>query len=80
MARKLNHQTRKSIAPITRFGKKISFSQRHTARVFKPNLQWTTVMVEGKRIRIRLSAGQIRTLSKSDPDRALVQKIRALGK
>lgn len=56
MARKLNHKTRKALAPKTRFGKNVSFSQRHTVRKFKPNLQTVTLWIDGKPIRVKLSA------------------------
>jgi large subunit ribosomal protein L28 len=79
MARKFNHKTRKLLAPKTRFGHNVSFSQRHTSRVFKPNLQWVTIIVEGKPVRLLLSARQIRTLAKVDPAKDLQMKLRKVA-
>ena len=41
-----------------------SFSQRHTKKVWKPNLQSKTVLVDGKKVRLRISTQAIRTLKK----------------
>lgn len=46
------------------FGNNVSFSQRHTKKVWKPNLQTKTVTVEGKKIRLKVSTQAIRTLKK----------------
>ena len=46
------------------YGNNVSFSQRHTKRVWKPNLQAKTVMVDGKRVRLQLSTQAIRTMKK----------------
>jgi len=46
------------------FGNNVSFSQRHTKKVWKPNLQSKTVTVDGKKIRLRISTQAIRTLKK----------------
>ncbi|HSX45122.1 MAG TPA: 50S ribosomal protein L28 [Candidatus Saccharimonadales bacterium] len=46
------------------FGSNVSFSQRHTNKVFKPNLQMKTVVVDGKRVQMKLSTQAIRTLKK----------------
>ena len=46
------------------FGNNVSFSQRHTKKVWKPNLQIKTVMVDGKKVRLRISTQAIRTLKK----------------
>lgn len=78
MTRSLNHKTRRALAPQTRFGRNVSFSMRHTARAFKPNLQWVTVEIEGKRLRLRLSARQIRALTKEKPARKFWAKLRDL--
>ena len=79
MPRKLNHKTRRSVAPKPDFGKSVSFSQRHTARQFKPNLQWVTVDVNGKRLRLKLSARQIRSLSNGKPSKTLWEQLRKLA-
>lgn len=46
------------------FGSNVSFSQRHTKKVWKPNLQSKTVVVDGKKIKLRISTQAIRTLKK----------------
>lgn len=46
------------------FGHNVSFSQRRTKRVFKPNLQKKTFEVEGEKITMVLSTQAIRTLKK----------------
>jgi large subunit ribosomal protein L28 len=46
------------------FGNNVSFSQRHTKKVFKPNLQTKTVIVDGKKTRLKVSSQAIRTLRK----------------
>jgi large subunit ribosomal protein L28 len=45
-------------------GNNISFSQRKTKRVFKPNLQKKTLIVNGKKVRLTIAASTIRTLKK----------------
>lgn len=46
------------------YGNNVSFSQRHTKKVWKPNLQTKTVMVDGKKAKMKLSTQAIRTLKK----------------
>jgi large subunit ribosomal protein L28 len=46
------------------FGNNISFSQRHTKKVWKPNLQSKTVEIDGKKVSMKLSTQAIRTLKK----------------
>jgi large subunit ribosomal protein L28 len=46
------------------FGSNVSFSQRHTKKVWKPNLQTKTVIVDGKKVKLRVSTQAIRTLKK----------------
>lgn len=46
------------------YGSNVSFSQRHTKKVWKPNLQTKTVMVDGKKITMKISTQAIRTLKK----------------
>ena len=46
------------------YGNSVSFSQRHTKRVWKPNLQTKTVVVDGKKITLKLSTEAIRTMKK----------------
>lgn len=46
------------------FGNNVSFSQRHTKKVWEPNLQKKTIMVDGKKVKLRISTQAIRTLKK----------------
>jgi large subunit ribosomal protein L28 len=46
------------------YGNNVSFSQRHTKRVWKPNLQTKTVTINGKKITLKLSTEAIRTMKK----------------
>ena len=46
------------------FGSNVSFSQRHTKKVWKPNLQTKTFELNGKKVTMKLSAQAIRTLKK----------------
>jgi large subunit ribosomal protein L28 len=46
------------------FGHNVSFSQRRTKKVWKPNLQSKTVIVDGKKVKLRVSTQAIRTLKK----------------
>jgi large subunit ribosomal protein L28 len=46
------------------FGHNVSFSQRHTKKVWKPNLQTKTVVIDGKKVKMTVSAQGIRTLRK----------------
>ena len=47
------------------FGSNVSFSQRHTKKVWKPNLQTRTVVVDGRKVKMKLSTQAIRTLKKN---------------
>ena len=46
------------------YGSNVSFSQRHTKKVWKPNLQAKTLIIDGKKVRLKLSTQAIRTLKK----------------
>jgi len=46
------------------YGSNVSFSQRHTKKVWKPNLQTKTVLVDGRKVKLRVSTQAIRTLKK----------------
>lgn len=46
------------------YGSNVSFSQRHTKRVWKPNLQKKTFELNGKKVTMKLSTQAIRTLKK----------------
>jgi large subunit ribosomal protein L28 len=47
------------------FGNNVSFSQRRTKRVWKPNLQKKTFTVDGRKVTMHLSAQAIRILKKN---------------
>ena len=46
------------------YGHNVSFSQRHTRKVWKPNLQTKTLVVDGKKVRVKISTNAIRSLKK----------------
>ncbi|HEX5456595.1 MAG TPA: 50S ribosomal protein L28 [Candidatus Saccharimonadales bacterium] len=46
------------------FGHNVSFSLRRTPKTWKPNLQAKTVIIDGKKVRMKLSTSAIRTLKK----------------
>ena len=46
------------------FGNNVSFSMRHTKRVFKPNLQKKTFVVDGQKVTLMVATSTIRTLKK----------------
>jgi large subunit ribosomal protein L28 len=46
------------------YGSNVSFSQRHTKKVWKPNLQIKTVKVGEKMVKMKISTQAIRTLRK----------------
>lgn len=50
-------------------GHNVSHALNRTKRLFKPNLQKTTVVVDGKKVTLRLDAKTIRTLSKATKER-----------
>ena len=45
-------------------GNNVSFSLRRTRRTFSPNIQKKTVVVNGQKMKLNLSAQAIRTLKK----------------
>lgn len=45
-------------------GHNVSFSLRRTKRVFKPNLQKKTFVLDGKKVTMTISTQAIRTLKK----------------
>ena len=47
-----------------RHGHNVSFSLRRTKRVFKPNLQKKTFVVDGQKVTMTISTQAIRTLKK----------------
>jgi len=46
------------------FGHNVSFSQRKTQKIWKPNLQKRTLVLDGKKQTIKVSAAGLRTLRK----------------
>ena len=46
------------------FGNNVPFSQKKTKKVFRPNLQKKTFMMDGKKVTMKLSTQAIRTLKK----------------
>ncbi|MEI7632620.1 MAG: 50S ribosomal protein L28, partial [bacterium] len=46
------------------YGHNVSFSLRRTNKVWKPNLQKKTLMVDGRKITVKISTHAIRTLKK----------------
>lgn len=46
------------------YGHNVSFSQRKTRKVFKPNVQKKTLVVDGKKIRVNVATSTLRTLKK----------------
>lgn len=48
------------------FGNNVSFSQRHTKKIWRPNLQTKTVVIDGKKVTMKLSTQAIRTLKKKN--------------
>lgn len=48
------------------YGNNVSFSQRHTKKVWKPNLQTKTIVVNGRKVRLQLSTQAIRTMKKKN--------------
>lgn len=56
-----------------RAGHNVSHAQNRTKRVFKPNLQRTKILLDGKLVSVRLDARTIRTLTKAQKVRELTQ-------
>ena len=48
-----------------RFGHNVSFSKKRTDRMWRPNIQTTTIMVKGRPEKIRVCTRCLRTLNKS---------------
>jgi large subunit ribosomal protein L28 len=46
------------------FGHNVPFSQKKTKKVWKPNLQKKTFVMDGKKVTMKLSTTAIRTLKK----------------
>lgn len=46
------------------YGHNVSFSQRHTRKVFKPNVSKRTLIINGKKVKMNISTSALRTLKK----------------
>jgi len=46
------------------YGNNVSFSQRHTKKVWKPNLQKKTFILNGRKVTMKVSTQAIRTMKK----------------
>jgi large subunit ribosomal protein L28 len=46
------------------FGHNVSFSQRKTQKIWKPNLQKKRLVINGKKVTLNISTQGIRTLKK----------------
>lgn len=46
------------------YGHNVSFSQRKTRKVFKPNIQKKTLEINGQKLKVNISASALRTLKK----------------
>lgn len=46
------------------YGNNVSFSLRRTKKTWNPNLQKKTLLVDGKKVKVKISAHAIRTLKK----------------
>ena len=46
------------------YGNNVSFSLRRTKKVWEPNLQKKTILVDGKKMKVKISTQAIRTLRK----------------
>ena len=53
-------------------GKNVSHSMRHTCRRWNVNMQTTTIVVDGKKQKIRVSAAGLRNLRKNAKAKAPV--------
>ena len=46
------------------YGHNVSFSQHKTRKVFKPNVQKRTLVINGKKVRMNVSTSAMRTFKK----------------
>ena len=56
------------------YGHNVSFSQRHTRKVFKPNVSKRTLITGGKKVKCNISTSALRTLKK----KGLIESPKAL--
>jgi large subunit ribosomal protein L28 len=57
------------------YGHNVSFSQRHTRKVFKPNVSKRTLVINGKKVKCNISTSALRTLKK----KGLVESSKSLS-
>ena len=62
------------------YGHNVSFSQRRTPKVWKPNLQKKVLYINGQRMRLKISAHALRTLKKKNLLSAAPKRETAAGK
>ena len=46
------------------YGHNVSFSHRHTRKVFKPNVSKRTLIINGQKVKCNVSTSALRTLKK----------------
>ncbi len=46
------------------YGHNVSFSQRKTRKVFKPNIQKKTINVNGQKVKVNVATSTLRTMKK----------------
>jgi len=46
------------------YGHNVSFSQRKTRKVFKPNVHKKTLNINGQKVKVNISTSSLRTLKK----------------
>ena len=46
------------------YGHNVSFSQHKTRKVFKPNVQHKTLLIDGKKVKVNVATSTLRTLKK----------------
>ena len=46
------------------YGHNVSFSQRKTRKVFKPNVQKKTLIIDDQKLKVNVAASTLRTLKK----------------
>ena len=66
--KKIRENDKMAVCEITgkgkMYGHNVSFSQRKTRKVFKPNIQKRTLDVNGRKVKINVSTAALRTLRK----------------
>ncbi len=47
------------------YGNNVSNSQRHTRKIWKPNLQTKTLIIDNRKVTLKISTQALRTLKKN---------------